>query len=156
MAVRLRDVTIQVTETHRAARMALSPGAGAAPWRSPTTIPTHEPLHRLRGAAGCPAGPLHRHRPRRCPDPRSAPPARPPARRCHGCPGRSDRGRRMTATCIATWLLLPLIVLIGVISWATESRSTRITRWRSQGLSWAAIATRLHCSPSTARRWASA
>jgi hypothetical protein len=62
----------------------------------------------------------------------------------------------MTATCIATWLLLPLIVLIGVISWATESRSTRITRWRSQGLSWAAIATRLHCSPSTARRWASA
>ncbi len=62
----------------------------------------------------------------------------------------------MTATCIATWLLLPLIVLIGVVSWATESRSTRITRWRRSGASWAAIATRLGCSTSTARRWATA
>jgi hypothetical protein len=62
----------------------------------------------------------------------------------------------MTTTCIIWWLLLPLAALLGVILWATESRSTRINRWRSQGLSWRACADRLHCSPSTARRWAAA
>jgi hypothetical protein len=54
------------------------------------------------------------------------------------------------------WLLLPLAVAVAALLWATESRSTRINRWRRSGASWKAIATRLHCSPSTARRWASA
>jgi uncharacterized protein YjcR len=48
--------------------------------------------------------------------------------------------------------LLPLPALL--LFWATESRSTKIRRLRSQGLTWATIATKLHCSPSTARRWA--
>jgi hypothetical protein len=52
------------------------------------------------------------------------------------------------------WLLLPLAVAVAALLWATESRSTKIRRLRSQGLTWAAIVARLHCSPSTARRWA--
>jgi hypothetical protein len=54
------------------------------------------------------------------------------------------------------WLLLPLAVAVAALLWATESRSTKIRRLRSQGLTWATIATKLHCSPSTARRWATA
>jgi hypothetical protein len=60
----------------------------------------------------------------------------------------------MTTTCIIWWLLLPLVALLGVILWATESRSTRINRWRSQGATWQQISDRLGCSRSTARRWA--
>lgn len=60
----------------------------------------------------------------------------------------------MSITCIAAWavalLILPLIVLL----WATESRGQRIRRWRRDGLTWATIAGRLNCSPTTARRWA--
>jgi hypothetical protein len=62
----------------------------------------------------------------------------------------------MTTTCIIWWLLLPLVALLGVILWATESRSTRINRWRSQGWTWRQISDRLGCSQSTARRWATA
>jgi hypothetical protein len=61
-----------------------------------------------------------------------------------------------TITCAAVWLLLPLIVLIGVVSWITEGRDQRIRRWRKQGLSWAAISRRMGCAPSTAKRWAMA
>jgi IS30 family transposase len=62
----------------------------------------------------------------------------------------------MTTTCIVWWLLLPLAVVAATIHWLTESRAPRIRRWRRQGLTWAAIGTRLNCSPSTARRWATA
>jgi hypothetical protein len=54
------------------------------------------------------------------------------------------------------WLLLPLIVVIGVIGWATESRPARIRRQRRQGQTWATIAANLGVSVSTARRWATA
>jgi hypothetical protein len=60
----------------------------------------------------------------------------------------------MTTTCLLAWaavlLLLPVLIVLNL----TESRHTRINRWRSQGMSWRACADRLHCSPSTARRWA--
>ncbi|MBP05069.1 MAG: hypothetical protein CMA72_09845 [Euryarchaeota archaeon] len=46
-------------------------------------------------------------------------------------------------------LVLPLIILV----WATESKQQRARRWRSTGLTYKAIATRLNCSPSTARRY---
>jgi hypothetical protein len=62
----------------------------------------------------------------------------------------------MTTTTYMAWgaalLLLPLIFLF----WLTEPRHARIRRWRRQGLTWACIAKRLGCSPSTARRWAAA
>jgi hypothetical protein len=62
----------------------------------------------------------------------------------------------MTITCAAAWalalLLLPLIVIWNL----TESRHTKIRRWRQQGQTWQAIATRLGVSPTTARRWATA
>jgi hypothetical protein len=61
----------------------------------------------------------------------------------------------MTTIAAALWLLfIPVAVLIAVTLWATESRHTRINRWRSQGCTWATIAARLNCSLSTARRWA--
>ena len=60
----------------------------------------------------------------------------------------------MSLSCIIWWLLLPLVALLGVILWATESRHTRINRWRSQGATWQQISDRLGCSRSTARRWA--
>jgi len=60
----------------------------------------------------------------------------------------------MTATCLLAWAAVLLLLPLHCLLWATESRHTRITRWRRSGASWAAIATRLGCSPSTARRWA--
>ena len=57
-------------------------------------------------------------------------------------------------TTVLWWLLLPLVALLGVVLWATESRSTRINRLRSSGHTWATIATRYGVSASTARRWA--
>jgi hypothetical protein len=62
----------------------------------------------------------------------------------------------MTLSCLIWWLLLPLVALLGVVLWASESRSTRINRWRAQGATWQQISDRLGCSRSTARRWASA
>jgi DNA invertase Pin-like site-specific DNA recombinase len=53
----------------------------------------------------------------------------------------------LTALVLAL-LLLPLIVLF----WATESRQQRARRWRSYGMSQQAIADRLGCSRTTARR----
>lgn len=41
------------------------------------------------------------------------------------------------------WLLLPLLVLVAVILWLTESREQRIRRWHKQGMSQRAIADRL-------------
>jgi hypothetical protein len=59
-------------------------------------------------------------------------------------------------TTIAAWALALLLLPALLLLWATESRSTKIRRWRRSGASWRAIADRLGCSPSTARRWASA
>jgi DNA invertase Pin-like site-specific DNA recombinase len=53
----------------------------------------------------------------------------------------------LTALVLAL-LLLPLIVLF----WATESRQQRARRWRSYGMTQQAIADRLGCSRTTARR----
>jgi hypothetical protein len=60
----------------------------------------------------------------------------------------------MTTTCLLAWaavlLLLPFIVIWNL----TESRHTKINRWRRQGQTWTSIATTLGVSPTTARRWA--
>jgi hypothetical protein len=53
----------------------------------------------------------------------------------------------LTALVLAL-LLLPLIVLF----WACESREQRARRWRSYGMTQQAIADRLGCSRTTARR----
>jgi hypothetical protein len=46
-------------------------------------------------------------------------------------------------------LLFPVIVLF----WATESKQQRAKRWRKSGQTYAAIASRLNVSPTTARRY---
>jgi CRP-like cAMP-binding protein len=54
-----------------------------------------------------------------------------------------------TAFCLLLCLLLlPVLVLL----WATESREQRARRWRRQGLTQQAIATRLGCSRRTVGR----
>jgi hypothetical protein len=57
----------------------------------------------------------------------------------------------MTTICtILVLLLFPLILLL----WLTESRQQRARRWRRDGLTYRAIAERLGCSQTTARRLA--
>jgi DNA invertase Pin-like site-specific DNA recombinase len=62
----------------------------------------------------------------------------------------------MSITCLAAWavalLLLPLLILL----WATESRQQRARRWRRDGWTQQAIATRLGVSRTTVRRLLSA
>jgi hypothetical protein len=60
----------------------------------------------------------------------------------------------MSITCLLAWAAVLLLLPLHLLLWATESRHTRIQRWRRQGLTWAACAERLGCSPTTARRWA--
>jgi len=62
----------------------------------------------------------------------------------------------MSFTCIAAWALALLLLPLLVLAWASESRSTRINRWRRSGATWATIATRYGVSATTARRWATA
>ena len=62
----------------------------------------------------------------------------------------------MSLTCLLAWAAVLLLLPLHCLLWATESRSTRIRRWRSQGATWQQIGDRLGCSRSTARRWATA
>jgi len=59
----------------------------------------------------------------------------------------------MTTICtILALLLFPALFLL----WLTESRQQRARRWRRDGLTYRAIAERLGCSQTTARRLAAA
>jgi hypothetical protein len=51
-----------------------------------------------------------------------------------------------TFTSLATLLLLPLLLLWGILLWASESRQQRIQRWHRSGLSQRAIAAKLAIS----------
>jgi DNA-binding transcriptional regulator LsrR (DeoR family) len=53
-----------------------------------------------------------------------------------------------TAAILLAILLLPVTILL----WASESRQQRARRWRRAGLTQQAIADRLGCSRTTARR----
>lgn len=57
-----------------------------------------------------------------------------------------------TISCAALWLLMPLIVLIGIALWLSESPQQRARRWRRQGFTQQAIADRLGISRTSARR----
>jgi len=48
--------------------------------------------------------------------------------------------------------LLPALLLVALIDWLTMSRDRKAKTLRRQGLTFARIASRLGCSPSTARR----
>jgi len=58
----------------------------------------------------------------------------------------------MSITCIAYWLLLPLLVLLAAAYWFTESRPQRMKRWRAAGMTQKAIAQRLNCSVYQVRK----
>jgi hypothetical protein len=51
-----------------------------------------------------------------------------------------------TFTSLTTFILLPLLLLWGILLWASESRQQRIQRWHRSGLSQRAIAGRLQIS----------
>jgi DNA-binding CsgD family transcriptional regulator len=51
-----------------------------------------------------------------------------------------------TISCALLWALTPLLIVLAVIAWATETNRDRARRWRRQGLSQARIADRLGCS----------
>ena len=61
----------------------------------------------------------------------------------------------MTCTAFA-WLLVLLAFPVVVLLWATESRNTRIARYRRNGQTWPQIAARYGVSKTTVRRWANA
>ena len=59
----------------------------------------------------------------------------------------------MTAiSCTLLWVLTPLLIVLAVIAWATETNRDRARRWRRQGLSQQRIADRLGCSRWRVRR----
>ena len=62
----------------------------------------------------------------------------------------------MSITCLAAWAVALLLLPVLIIAWATESRQQRARRWRRDGLTQQAIATRLGCSRTTVRRLLSA
>ncbi len=51
-----------------------------------------------------------------------------------------------TISCALLWALTPLLIVLAVIAWATETNRDRARRWRRQGLSQQRIADRLGCS----------
>jgi hypothetical protein len=58
--------------------------------------------------------------------------------------------------CLLAWAAVLLLAPFVFLFWLTESKPFKIRRWRRQGQTWKAIATKLGCSQSTARRWATA
>lgn len=48
--------------------------------------------------------------------------------------------------------LLPALLLVALIDWLTMSRDRKARTLRRQGFTFAKIASRLGCSPTTARR----
>jgi len=59
----------------------------------------------------------------------------------------------MTITCALAWALAVLTAPLVLVLWATESRSTTISRYRTYGWSWKRIADRYGVSVTTVRRW---
>jgi AraC-like DNA-binding protein len=57
-----------------------------------------------------------------------------------------------SATCLLAWTLAFLIAPVLFIAWCLETPGDRARRWRRQGLTQQAIATRLGCSRTTVRR----
>jgi AraC-like DNA-binding protein len=58
----------------------------------------------------------------------------------------------MSTTCLLAWALALLLLPALLLAWLTESRTDRARRWRRQGLTQQAIASRLGCSRTTVRR----
>ena len=48
--------------------------------------------------------------------------------------------------------LLPALLLVALVDWLTMSRDRKAKTLRRQGLTYAKIAARFNCSPTTARR----
>ena len=57
-----------------------------------------------------------------------------------------------TITTAAAVLLALILLPLLVLAWASESRQQRAKRWRRAGMTQQAIADRLGCSRTTARR----
>jgi len=49
-------------------------------------------------------------------------------------------------SCVLFWALTPVLIVLAVLAWATETQPERIRRWHSKGQSQRAIAQRLGIS----------
>ena len=56
-------------------------------------------------------------------------------------------------TCTIVWVLVILTLPIVFLLWITESKHTRIKRYRRNGMTWKQIGEHYGVSPTTARRW---
>ena len=59
-------------------------------------------------------------------------------------------------SCAFAWLVVLLLFPLVLIWNLTESKGTKFHRARSNGRTWASIASRYNVSPSTVRRWSQA
>ena len=74
----------------------------------------------------------------------------------HGPPPATNSFFNMSFTCFAATVLVLLLLPLHLLMWATESKSTRINRYRAQGQTWKAIGQRYGVHASTVSRWAKA
>jgi len=51
-----------------------------------------------------------------------------------------------TIACALMWVLTPILIVLAVIAWATETKRDQARRWRRSGVSQREIARRLNCS----------
>lgn len=58
----------------------------------------------------------------------------------------------MSLACLAAWAVALLLLPVLILAWCMETRGDRARRWRRDGLTQQAIATRLGCSRTTVRR----
>jgi hypothetical protein len=58
----------------------------------------------------------------------------------------------MSLACLAAWAVALLLLPVLILAWCMETRADRARRWRRDGLTQQAIATRLGCSRTTVRR----
>ena len=58
----------------------------------------------------------------------------------------------MTTTCVMAWCLALLLLPMLLLAWLAETDRERARRWRRDGMTQQAIATRLNCSRYRVRK----
>ena len=58
----------------------------------------------------------------------------------------------MTTTCVMAWCLALLLLPVLLLAWLAETDRERARRWRRDGMTQQAIATRLNCSRYRVRK----
>ncbi len=59
----------------------------------------------------------------------------------------------MSLACLLAWFVLLITLPIVILFWITESKQQKAKRMRNNGATYKAIANRINCSATTARRY---